>query len=97
MFREYLSFGQIYHQNINLQILEIFSKEKQKTRKEKIVHVGYPKRTLENWATFSFPRGLSISFERSTVHSKKILKNTAVIYLYYHLLILISFKSGESY
>ena len=28
------------------------------TGKEKIVHVGYAKRTLENWATFSFPRSL---------------------------------------
>ena len=28
---------------------------------EKIVHVGYAKRTLENWATFSFPQSLSIS------------------------------------
>ena len=36
-------------------------KEKLKTGKEKIVHVGYPKRTLENWTTFSFPRRLSIS------------------------------------
>ena len=27
----------------------------------KIVHVGYPKRTLENLVTFSYPRSLSIS------------------------------------
>ena len=27
----------------------------------KIVHVGYAKRTLENWVTFSYPRSLSIS------------------------------------
>ena len=40
--------------------LNIF-KRKIKTGKEKIVHVGYAKRTLENWATFSFPRCLSIS------------------------------------
>ena len=40
--------------------LNIF-KRKIKTGKEKIVHVGYAKRTLENWATFSFPRSLSIS------------------------------------
>ena len=31
------------------------------TWKEKIVHLGYAKRTLENWATSSFPRSLSIS------------------------------------
>ena len=36
-------------------------KEKYKFGKEKIVHVGYAKRTLENWAAFSFPRRLSIS------------------------------------
>ena len=34
---------------------------KRKIGKEKIVHVVYPKRTLEKWATFSFPRSLSIS------------------------------------
>ena len=39
--------------------LNIF-KRKRKTGKEKIVHVGYAKRTLENWATVSFPRSLSV-------------------------------------
>ena len=39
--------------------LNIF-KRKIKTGKEKIVHVGYAKRTLENWDTFSFPRSLSV-------------------------------------
>ena len=51
---------EIYHQNINLLHLQIFSKEKLKTGNEKIVHVGYAKRKLENQATFSFPRSLSI-------------------------------------
>ena len=46
---------------MNLQILWVFSKEKWKTGKVKIVHVGYAKRTLENWVTFSYPRSLSIS------------------------------------
>ena len=40
--------------------LNIF-KRKIKTWKEKIVHVGYAKHTLEKWATFSFPRSRSIS------------------------------------
>ena len=39
---------------MNLQILQIFSKEKSKNEKKKIVHVGYTKPMLENWATFSF-------------------------------------------
>ena len=34
---------------------------KRKIGKEKIVHVVYAKRMLENWATFSFPRSLSTS------------------------------------
>ena len=58
---EHLSFEQIYHHNINLQVLWIFSKEKEKTGKEKIVHEGYANRTLENWAAFSFPLDLPIS------------------------------------
>ena len=41
--------------------LNIFSKEKEKTGKEKIVDVGHAKRTLENWATFNFPRSLPLS------------------------------------
>ena len=40
--------------------LNNFSKEKEKTRKEKIVDVGHAKRTLENWATFNFPRSLPL-------------------------------------
>ena len=40
--------------------LNIFSKEKGKTRKEKTVDVGHAKRTLENWATFNFPRSLPL-------------------------------------
>ena len=39
--------------------LNIFKRKK--TGKEKIVHVDYAKRTLENWATFSFRRILSVS------------------------------------
>ena len=34
---------------------------KRKIGKEKIVHVVYAKRLLENWGTFGFPRSLSIS------------------------------------
>ena len=51
------------------------SKEKEKTGKEKIVNVGYAKRALENCATFSFPRSLSISitFFLNTIKNKKCL------------------------
>ena len=70
-------------------------KEKYKFGKEKIVHVGYAKRTLENWATFSFPRRLSISVtsffkiqlknknEPLTLHrsQKKQIEKFIVIYI----------------
>ena len=68
-----------------------------------IVHVGYAKRTLENWATFSFPRCLSISitFSLTQLKNKKSLnaqpftekKKVTVIYSYYHPSILISLHS----
>ena len=62
-----------------------------------MAHVGYAKRTLENWVTFSFPRRLSIfvtffflfntikkfkkNFKRSTVRRKKKFKRFTVIYI----------------
>ena len=65
--------------------------------KEKIVHVGYAKHSLENWATFNFPRSLSISvtffflffntikkpkiFKHSTIHRKKVLKNQCILFI----------------
>ena len=65
--------------------------------KEKIVHVGYAKHLLENWATFNFPRSLSISvtffflffntikkpkiFKHSTVYRKKVLKNQCILFI----------------
>ena len=34
----------------------IFSKEKEKIGKQKTVHIGYAKRTLDKWTAFSFLR-----------------------------------------
>ena len=73
----------------------MFTKEKEKTRKEKIVHVGYAKRRLENWAIFSYPRSLLVSItcffsfliqlqkknvQRQTVHIKKNQKINCNLY-----------------
>ena len=56
---------------------------KEKTGKKKIVHAGYAKRTLENWATFSFQWAITLchifflfvpqlnkKVQRSTIHRK---------------------------
>ena len=47
---------------------------------EKIVHLGYVKRTLENWAISDFPRSLSISktFNAQPFTEKKIKKFTLI-------------------